>query len=226
MKGVWLALFVAVLLPPKAASSEKRTPEYAQRQEDVRSWQTEWAALEPQLARLDPGMFFACARNALYVFLHLSGNKAISFDEVKAVVPLTAPYGTSLKSLLEAARKLGCDAEVRLYNSRDFDSVPLPAVVHISNSPIMAYAHFDVMYKRDSEWVYLIDGTTAQQYKVRRTKFGGDDWWTGYALVQKRSIFAFVVDECWPALGAAFLVTDIALLIWRREFKRRRGDCP
>src|SRR5438093_11513752 len=95
VKGVWLALFVAVLLPPKAASSEKRTPEYAQRQEDARSWQTEWAALEPQLARLDHGMFLPCARNARYVFLHLCGTKAITFDEVQAGAPLTAPYGLS-----------------------------------------------------------------------------------------------------------------------------------
>ncbi len=228
-KGVWSAFILcgAILLPSKGAVNPGPAPAHSLPQNDKSAWQANWAVLEPQLAHLDPEMFYACARNSLYMFLHLSGNKAVSFDEVKAAVPLTAPYGASLNSLLEAAKKLRCDAQVRLYNPKDFTSVPLPAIVHLSNNPIMAAAHFGVMYKTDAVWVYLIDGTTAEPYKVRRTKFSGADWWTGYALIQKRSSLSFFMDNGWPALGAALLVVDIILFVTlAREFKRRRRAGP
>lgn len=203
-KLAWRGLVAAFLFRSILPASDKiHAPEVEQ---------TEWAALAPQLARLDPQLFFACGRNALYIFIIISsGENAISFDEVKAAVPVSAPYGTSFKSLLEAASKLGFKSEVRMYNPRDHASVPLPAIVHINDGPIKTMAHFDVMYKRDADYVYLIDGTTAQPYKTRHSRFSESDWWTGYALIRKRSIFSFIIDEYWPFLGVALLAVNVCL---------------
>lgn len=175
---------------------------------------TNWEILEPQLAQQDAELFFSCGRNALYIFfLHLYGENAVSFDEVKALVPVISPYGTSLNSLLQAAVKLHCDAEVRLYNLKDYASVPLPAVVHLRRGPVVGISHFDVMYKRDAHWVYLIDGTTAEPYKSVPSKFSEGHWWTGYALIQKRSVLARLLEEQWVYVGAPLLIANALLFV-------------
>jgi predicted double-glycine peptidase len=191
-------------------------------QVDVSPTNAEFAMAESQLASLDSDKFFCCGPNALYMFMLLSGQSAISLEEVKLAVPLSSPQGASLLSILCAAREMGVNAEVRKYRPQDYDAVPLPAIVHIHQRGAAPWSsHYDVMYKKDAMFVYLLDGTTGQIDRIRRTKFASGAWWTGYSLTQKRSVFAFIIDECWPGLAACFLATDVVVLVmWMRRVKQ------
>ena len=217
-KCVWIGLIAVNLVPIEKALSYERADKI--RVDENASAQ--WAVLGPQLERLDAEMYFTCARNALYVFLIcLPGHIVPSFEEVKEAVPVKAPYGTSMKALLEAAIKLGCNAEIRLYSPGDCNSIPLPAIVHTTAGRINEIHHFDVMYKRDREWLYLINGTTSKPYKIRHSRFGEGDWWTGYALIRKRSLFTIMLDKYWPHVVTFLLVSNGALLA-RSVLRMRR----
>ena len=173
--------------------------------------------LADQLSDVDAELFLTCARNALYMYVTLLSNKdTVHYADIKKVVPVKAPYGTSYKALLQAAKERGYPSEVRLYNLNEPDSVPLPAIVQ-TRAEINGLNHFDVLYKRDSKYLHLLHGTTAASYRITRSRFCEGSWWTGYALIEKRSKSEIVLDNYWPHITAILLIVTIYLLTQTRH---------
>lgn len=161
----------------------------------------------PNFELLDAEKFFSCGRNALYMFLLLSDYSSISFKMLSTAIPLSSPQGTSLIALNDAARNLGVKTEARFYLPEQYKAVPLPAIVHICREGSPRWrSHFDVMYRIDDDYVYLLNGTTAQPYQVQITKFGSGDWWTGYALIEERSRWEIVTDRYWATFLWVLLI--------------------
>lgn len=172
----------------------------------------------PSTESLNYEEFFSCGPNALYMFMIVSGHPTVSLEAVKAEIPITSRQGSSLLALRNAARKFGIETEMLCYSRQRADSVPLPAIVHISHLDLGTFApyHFDVMYKMDADWVYLLNGTTAESTRVRRSKFPA--WWTGYALIQKRSFFPRMLDQWWPGMAICLFIANLVVFaIWFRK---------
>jgi len=160
---------------------------------------------------LNPSSLYSCGPNSLFMFMILTGHQEVSRDNVAAQITLSPQWGSSLLDLRNAAKNFGVNTEMRRYRIEDIDSVPLPAIVHISmpNVPEQVPNHFDVLYKVDADWIYLIHGITAEVYHVRRYKLS--QWWTGYALVPKTDL---VGGGWWRIVAAALLAANVITLVY------------
>ena len=163
-----------------------------------------------------------CGPNALLAFLILSGRPQTTLAEL-GNIPVTSE-GASLLSLRDAANQLGVKTEVRHYAIDALDSLPLPAIV------LFKPQHFAVIYKVDHEHFYLIDGTTALPDVGRKSRL--PDFWTGYALIEKRTLGGLPWHLRWVIVTAlALLGAECAVLgyiLWRRRLRnpKDRGREP
>lgn len=141
--------------------------------------------------------FVKCGPNALFVFLILTGHPEVTLEQFENL-PVSAE-GASLQTLREAARAGGVETEIRRYQPADLGAMPLPAIAQFK-SPQRALTryHFNVVYKVEGEWVYLVEGTTGVKFKWRRALFNRS--WTGMALTERRVFGGFRKDEGFLAL--------------------------
>lgn len=160
----------------------------------------------------------ACGPNALFIFLVLSGHSEVTLERLWDI-PVSSD-GASLLALSGAVRKFHIDVEIRLYRPEEVGRIPLPAIGQFKTSmDSITPFHFGVIYKVDSKRVYVLDGTTGFKQSFRRSRL--HEFWTGYAMTEKRSLATRMMNQWQPALLAACLVIIdlITLAFW---FRRRR----
>jgi hypothetical protein len=159
-----------------------------------------------------------CGPNSLYLFLVLSGHSEVTLEQLENVP--VSPEGTSLASLREVARQFNVETEIRRYDFEEIDRIPLPAIGQFrTTSASLTALHFDVIYRVDSENVYLLNGTTGEPFFIRRRP-NLRRWWTGVAMFENRSLASRIMDQ-WRVLSGAGLVA-INLVASRYWFRRRK----
>ena len=153
----------------------------------------------------------ACGPNSLYMFLILSGHSNVS-------LPLTHNIpssfdGVSLATLRDIAGKLNIDVEIRRYRPKDIALVPLPAIVQFRSSPAaIGLHHFYVIYKVGPWRVDMLDGTTGLKESIKRSSL--TDFWTGYAMSNKKSNNSWLANRFSLAgLLACVLLADLILIV-------------
>lgn len=161
-----------------------------------------------------------CGPNALFMFLMMSGQEAVSFEDLLRSVPISSE-GASMLALRDVARRCGVPAEVRQYEPQEIDWMPLPALIQTKKDQVIIPHHFDVVYRVDGERVYLLDGTTGEKDYIRRSKLA--NFWTGYALIHPQSLGATVTDRYWHVLVGFLGLANCAVVFgWLRNARRRR----
>jgi len=144
-----------------------------------------------------------CGPNSLFMFSIMCGHPEVNLDKLHDL-PYTKE-GISFLELRQAARKYNLNTEIRHYAPGDIDRVPLPAIGQFSlGFESTIYRHFDVIYKVDSNYVYILDGTTGRPDRFRRQKLA--QFWSGYAMVKENPRFTV----------GNLLIT--ALLLWNCYF--------
>lgn len=117
-----------------------------------------------------------CGPNALLMLLRMN-NVPVTNDQVFAIECNGA--GASIGDLRDVAAAFGLPVEVRKYETDQWRSVPLPALVHAPSGEDTF--HYHVWYDRSSDAVLALDGTTGEQFQILEQRL--PDFWTGYALV-------------------------------------------
>jgi len=159
-----------------------------------------------------------CGPNSLYMFLVMSGHSEADLGRLREL-PLNGTEGTSMLTLCDGAKLYGVDTEVRHYRVDEIDRVPLPAIGHVQTSLNSQDPwHFDVIYKVDPTFVYLLDGTSGYTNRIRRTKLA--DFWSGDALVEKKSFWKSLVT--WLAIPAAAVAGVGACAMFTKARSRSR----
>ena len=121
----------------------------------------------------------ACGPNSLFMFLILSGYSNVTFSQFEDIPVF--PNGASLLSLRDASAKYGVRTEIRRYRHEDIVSLPVPAIVQLTNHAGHSPYHFNVIYKVTSGRCHMLDGITGERFWCHRENLR--NWWTGYALV-------------------------------------------
>jgi hypothetical protein len=144
------------------------------------------------------------------MFLILSGRSDVTLPQIQNV-PISST-GVSIMTLRDVAKQFHVDTEIRRYRPEEVDLMPIPAIgLFKTSSDTILQFHFDVVYKVDASRVYLLNGTTGEQYWIRRSKLPA--FWAGVAMMEKRSLAALMMDGWRPALLAACLAgVDIVIL--------------
>jgi hypothetical protein len=143
-----------------------------------------------------------CGPNALFVFLILSGHPEVTLAQCEDM-PLSSA-GTSLLAICDAAARFQVDAEIRRYRPEEIDLLPLPAIGHFNwKGNTLEQHHFLVVYRVNSERVYVVDGTTGAKREILRSRL--PEFWTGFAMSQKRPVGVWPVKG-WPLLWVTCLI--------------------
>jgi ABC-type bacteriocin/lantibiotic exporter with double-glycine peptidase domain len=117
--------------------------------------------------------------------------------------------GVSLVSMRDTAKRLGVETEIRRYRVEDIDSLPLPAIAPFKTSDVsVTPLHFDVIYRLDANYIYLLNGTTGAEESIYRPKL--QNFWTGVALSQKRPRINKTTAMIF--LGVFLTITDLAIV--------------
>jgi hypothetical protein len=168
--------------------------------------------------------FLLCGPNSLFVFLILSGHPNVTLEELNITI---TKDGSSLLDLRDAAKKIGVDTEIRHYRPEQIDLVPLPAIGYFRTPGFSTLPrHFDVIYKVDSKWTYLINGTTGNKFKMLRSRLSY--YWEGSVLIEKQSFARLAMNQCFlPLLAIATLIADFRILglkFHRPQFFKKHKD--
>ena len=128
--------------------------------------------------------------------------------------------GASLLTLRDAARKFHVETEIRRYEPQDVEGIPLPAIVQFKSygSSITAH-HFNLVYKVDSEKIYMLDGTSGLKATCFRSRL--PEWWTGYTMVLKHPTNRFVSQSNLWRLAGWLVVIDL-LVLGALQVRRKR----
>lgn len=148
-----------------------------------------------------------CGPNALLMFLTLC-EKPVPDAAISAIQ--CGPTGASLLQLRDAAHSAGLATEVRQYQISEVDSVPLPAIVQSQSGPT-SY-HYYVWCEITPDAVRALDGTTGEEFRIFRERL--DNFWTGFALVPKRSPWTIAVTffgHLTPLVFIANIVFAVAI---------------
>lgn len=161
-----------------------------------------------------------CGPNSLYMFLILCGKKSLTLEQLNGIAIST--NGSSLLELRDVAKQFGVDTEIRHFSPAEVEAMPLPAIGQFNTSPAsVTRLHFDVIYGFDPVYLHLLNGTTGQPFMIRRTKL--PSFWTGYAMVEKRSVFQRTLQSGRMQLIASVVAAlEFAALVVRwPAFKRK-----
>jgi len=166
---------------------------------------------------------FMCGPNSLFMLLILSGHADVTLERLKNI-PMDLE-GTSLLNLRDAAREFHMETEIRHYQPQDVDPVPLPAIVQFKSygSSITAH-HFNLLYKVDARRAYMIDGTSGVGISCARSRL--PDWWTGYALIEKRPVSLFTRNGNLGQLVGCLIAFDLIVLSVLRLWSKRTQIPP
>jgi len=154
--------------------------------------------------------FLKCGPNALYLFLTALGHTEISLDQCEAL-PVSS-YGTSLLDIRNASCGFNVPAEIRQYGVNEIDLVPLPAIgqFHARGSSSATAYHFNLIYKRDFQRIYIIDGTTGRMRSILRPFLART--WTGIAMSQPMQE-AFSFEGLLSLLHSPAIIPTVMLLL-------------
>lgn len=164
--------------------------------------------------------YLRCGPNSLFLFLHLLGRSDVSLLQLEHLE--ISSEGSSLLTLCNAANELGVNAEIRRYRSEEIEFVPLPAIIQFKNySSSLTPYHFNVVYRIDAERYYMIDGTSGARFSglLERLPY----FWTGYAMVEKRSQVSRMFERfvSLPVAGALVLINIVIATVSIRSGKRQ-----
>lgn len=151
-----------------------------------------------------------CGPNALFMFLLLNGKSEVDIDSLQGI-PIS-PQGASMLDLRNAARDHGMEVEIRHYSKEDIYSIPLPAVCQFTNrsDASITRMHFDLLYKVDKTFLYVLSGTTGAKERIRLTKL--PEYWTGNAMIRTQSRLDRCLDTLWRRAFTPLLSLDVLIL--------------
>ena len=143
---------------------------------------------------------YICGPNALLMFSVLSGRSDITYEDLG--YDRINKQGVSLSSLNETAKRLGLSTEIRYYSEKDISVVNLPAIALFNN-------HYVVIYRTDSKYFYLLDGTTALRQQGLISSL--PDFWSGYVIVNSRDINQILMS--WIYSSAPYILSLECLVL-------------
>ncbi|HLX72684.1 MAG TPA: cysteine peptidase family C39 domain-containing protein [Verrucomicrobiae bacterium] len=177
-----------------------------------------WASepgISPQAGEIYRVEALKCGRNSLFMFLILSGHPEVTMDELASLSG--TEEGVSLSSICEMAKRHNVNAEVRHYSPGEAGSIPLPAIIQLDfggPDPSIRTLHFVVLYRVNSDEGLVLDGTTGFKEQISAAKL--TQLWTGYAMVERRSVFSRLIKghTAWVLIG--FLLVTNGVVVWSR----------
>jgi len=149
----------------------------------------------------------ACGPNAALMFMTLCG---VNVDDSAINSIPCGEEGASLLELRDFCESHGMPAEVRQFRADEILTMPLPAIWQTRFEP---KGHYFVVYRINGSTIHAIDATTGEDVRPKRERFEG--YYTGYALVPKRSLVGHLLNGVTNAMLAFWLlaVLNVALLI-------------
>jgi len=133
----------------------------------------------------DDAMSRMCGPNCLLALLRLYGHPVTPSDMMR-YYPLH-PEGMSLMELRQASGELGLAGDVRLFEDRVLSGrLATPIIAHCRAKDSPRAGHYVVVTSAGERSVTFLDGTTGGTQTMSNEAFA--EYWTGYALVPRRSL--------------------------------------
>lgn len=153
-----------------------------------------------------------CGPNALLMFLVLCERDELVDDQIMDGIPCNT-NGASLLQLRDICNSLGLPCEIRQYHSSEMDRMPLPALIHSRRSS--GAPHYFVVYQMTPDGFLALDGTTAKEFQISKERMA--DYFTGYAIVRKRSfLLRYVIFPDWfhNRLNWMLIAANTTFFLW------------
>lgn len=146
----------------------------------------------------------SCGPNSLFIFLILSGRRNVSREQLESI-PISSS-GSSLLDLQRAAKQFNCNVNIRKVEAEEVDLINLPAIGQFRTGPSVSSdpLHFNVIYKVDTDRIYLLDGTTGFKFYIKRAKL--QNLWTGFVLSEKKDFLTSIGAAGWQVLLICIII--------------------
>jgi len=157
-----------------------------------------------------------CGPNCLLAMLRLYG-RPVNPGDIMRYYPLH-PDGMSLMELRQASGELELAGDVRLFEDRVLAGrLAMPIIAHCRAKDSPRAGHYVVVTSAGERSVTFLDGTTGGTQTMSNEAFA--EYWTGYALVPRRSLAGVPMSIVY-ASGA--LLCLVLLLVARAVVRVRR----
>ena len=161
-----------------------------------------------------------CGANSALMFLVLCGAD-VEDDSLRTISP--TDEGISLLQLRDFCDAHGCVTEVRKFPPAEINANHLPAICQTS---VGAANHFCVAYRTDSQYVFVLDGTTGATHRLRRDRI--NDYLTGFGLFLKHPTTLAALSNVIGFTGGVWLnlitggVFAVAVIVGSADRLQRR----